>query len=49
MKEFADTDLATISASIEGEPEIGSVPVMPGETNGEKIKNAAIANNIAIA
>lgn len=38
MKEFADTDLATIEASIEGDPEIGSTPVMPGETNsGERI------------
>ena len=38
MKEFANTDLATIEASIEGDPEIGSAPVMPGETNnGERI------------
>lgn len=46
MKEFADTDLATISASIEGEPEIGSVPVMPGETNGEKITGGGMEDGI---
>ncbi|MDO4204837.1 MAG: hypothetical protein Q4D07_10175, partial [Selenomonadaceae bacterium] len=37
MKEFADTDLATVEASIEGNPELGCIPVMPGGANGERI------------
>lgn len=48
MKEFQGMDYDTIINCIEGEPEIGKIPVMPGITNqvSDKITGSATENSI---